>query len=111
MTDYYQTLIMAIAFSVTLTLISKTLPITLLKADTIPQVIRKWLDFVPVAVMAALVGPDILFYDGRLNFSFSNLFLLVSAPVFFVAWKTSNYFITIAVGIGLVIIARYFGYA
>lgn len=107
MTDLY--LVLAILFATFLTLLSKIVPIAVLSGDNIPKIIKKWLDFVPVAVMAALVGPDIFFYEGNFNIGLSNLFLLVSIPVFFVAWKTSNYFITIAIGIGLVIICRYFG--
>lgn len=104
-------LLLAIAASSLFTILLKTFPVTILKGDAIPPLIRRWLDFVPVAVMAALVGPDIFIYDGYFNLSFSNLFLLVSIPTFFVAWKTANYFVTIAVGISLVIIARYLGIA
>ncbi len=76
-----------------------------------PGKLRKWLDFIPVAVMAALVGPDIFIYEGQLNVSTSNLFLLVSIPTLVAAWIFRNYFVTIAVGIGLVIAARFFGIA
>ena len=105
------TLLWAIFLSSLLTILLKTVPITALKGDNIPTIVRRWLDFIPVSVMAALVGPDIFIYDGKFDLSFSNLFLLVSIPTFLVAWKTSNYFLTIAAGISLVIIARYFGYA
>ena len=102
-------LLLAIAFATLLTLISKICPIVILSGDNIPSLVKRWLNFVPVAVMAALVGPDIFFYQGKFNIGLNNLFLLVSIPVIFVAWKTSNYFITIAVGILLVIICRQLG--
>lgn len=101
----------AIFLSVLFTLLLKTVPITLLHGDNLPTLLRRWLDYVPVAVMAALVGPDIFIYNGSFNLSFSNLFLLVSIPAFIVAIISKNYFVTIAVGIGLVIIARQFGLA
>lgn len=104
-------LLWAVFLSSLLTILLKTVPITALRGDNIPRLVRRWLDFIPVAVMAALVGPDIFIYDGTFNISFSNLFLLVSIPTFFVAFKTAKYFATIAAGIGLVIIARYFGLA
>lgn len=102
-------LLAAVGLSVLLTLLLKTMPVTLLRADSLPQMLRRWLDFVPAAVMAALVGPDIFFYDGKFDFSFSNLFLLVSIPTLLIAIFTKNYFVTIAAGIGMVIVARYFG--
>ncbi|MDE5879827.1 MAG: AzlD domain-containing protein, partial [Desulfovibrio sp.] len=45
------------------------------------------------------------------DLSTDNLFLMVSIPTFLVAWKTKNYFVTIAVGIGLVILARWAAWA
>jgi len=102
-------LLIAAGLSIALTLLLKTGPVTFLHGDFLPPLLRRWLDFVPVAVMAALVGPDVFFYDGKFDFSPSNLFLLVSAPTLLVAIFSKNYFITIVVGIGLVIAARYFG--
>lgn len=90
-----------------LTLLLKTLPITFLQGGKFPALLRKWLDYIPVAVMAALVGPDIFIVNGKIDLSTDNLFLLVSIPVAAVAWFGKNYFITIAVGIGLVILARF----
>lgn len=102
-------LIYAILLSCVITLLLKTGPITILRGGDFPAILRRWLDYVPVAVMAALVGPDIFIYEGKFDLSFSNLFLLVSIPTLIVAWYSKNYFVTIAVGIALVILARYFG--
>lgn len=104
-------LLWCIGASVVVTLLPKVIPITFLQGDKLPPVLRKWLDFIPVAVMAALVGPDIFIYDGQFNLSTSNLFLMVSIPSLAVACIFKNYFLTIAVGLSLVIAARYFGWA
>lgn len=105
-------LLAATGLSVFVTILLKTGPVTILKGDSLPAILRRWLDFVPVAVMAALVGPDIFIYNGEFDLSLSsNLFLLVSIPALIMAIISKNYFVTIAVGIGLVIIARYFGMA
>ncbi|SCM73771.1 AzlD domain-containing protein [Desulfovibrio sp. 86] len=102
-------LILCIAGCTVVTLLSKLLPVTFLKGDNLPVVLRHWLSFVPVAVMAALVGPDIFIYEGHFSISPSNLFLMAGLPTLLVAWWFKNYFLTIAVGIGLVILARYTG--
>lgn len=104
-------LLLAAALAVLFTLILKTAPLILLKGNSLPTLLRKWLDFVPVSVMAALVGPDVFMQNGILDISFSNLFLLVSIPTSLAAILSKNYFVTIAVGIGLVIAARYYGIA
>mgnify|MGYP000685750730 CR=1 FL=1 len=68
-----------------------------------------WIISIALAVMAALVGPDIFIYEGHFSISPTNLFLMAGLPTLLVAWWFKNYFLTIVVGIGLVILARYTG--
>ena len=107
----HEALLFCVLAATLVTVLPKVLPVTFLRGDSLPPLLRRWLDVVPVAVMAALVGPDIFIYDGRFDLSADNLFLMVSIPTFLVAWKTKNYFVTIAVGIGLVILARWAAWA
>ncbi|MBQ3060704.1 MAG: AzlD domain-containing protein [Desulfovibrio sp.] len=102
-------LILCLAGSVLATVLPKVIPVTFLRGDSLPLLLRHWLAFVPVAVMAALVGPDVFFYEGQFNATTSNLFLMVAIPSLLVAWRFKNYFVTIAFGIGLVILARWSG--
>ncbi|MBO4314283.1 MAG: AzlD domain-containing protein [Desulfovibrio sp.] len=88
----------------------KVIPITLLKGDRLPKVARDWLSFVPVAVMAALVGPDIFFFGGRFDVSFGNLFLMAALPSIVVGCVFKNYFVTLAFGICFVIVVRFMGW-
>lgn len=111
MNGYDSYLLWCIGACVVVTVLPKVVPITFLHGDKLPLILRKWLDFIPVAVMAALVGPDIFIYDGQFNLSTSNLFLMVSIPSLAVACIFKNYFLTIAVGLALVIVARYFGWS
>ena len=103
-------LLLCLFGSVAVTLLPKILPVTFLKGDSLPPLLRHWLSFVPVAVMAALLGPDVFFYEGHFNAGPSNLFLMVSLPSLLVAWWTKNYFLTIAFGLALVILARGIGW-
>ncbi|WP_165176771.1 AzlD domain-containing protein [Desulfovibrio sp. ZJ369] len=103
-------LLICILGCVLATVLPKVIPVMFLKGDCLPVLLRRWLSFVPVAVMAALVGPDVFFYEGRFNAGPSNLFLMVALPSLLVAWWGKNYFLTIAFGIGLVIAARWFGW-
>lgn len=113
MTDWLQTysyLILCILGTTLVTLAPKILPITFLKGDSLPKSVVDWLSFVPVAVMAALVGPDIVFYEGQFNLTTGNLFLMVGLPLLLVAWFAKNYFVTIAVGMAAVIAVRWLGW-
>ena len=108
--DAHSALPLCVLGSVLVTQLPKVLPVTFLRGDSLPALLRHWLSFVPVAVMAALVGPDVFFYEGRFNAGTSNLFLMVSLPSLLVAWWGKNYFVTIAFGISLVILARWLGW-
>ena len=99
-------LYLCLAGCVAVTVLPKILPVTFLRGDSLHPLFRRWLDFVPVAVMSALVGSEVFFYEGHFNCGLSNLFLVVSLPTLFLAWKSQNYFLTIAVGLVLVILAR-----
>lgn len=108
--EAHATLLLCILGCVLATLLPKVIPVMFLKGDCLPALLRRWLSFVPVAVMAALVGPDVFFYEGSFNAGPSNLFLMVALPSLLVAWWGKNYFLTIAFGIGLVILARWLGW-
>lgn len=112
MSDIFQNnaLLLCIVGSVIVTVLPKVVPVMFLKGDSLPLLLRHWLSFVPVAVMAALVAPDVLFYEGSFNLGTSNLFLMVALPSLLVAWFSKNYFLTIAFGIALIIFARFMGW-
>ena len=60
------------------TLIPRVMPVTLLAGRELPPLLTRWLSFVPVSVLAALVAPDLLLADGKLNITGDNLFLIAT---------------------------------
>ncbi len=64
--DAHSALLLCVLGSVLVTQLPKVLPVTFLRGDCLPALLRHWLSFVPVAVMAALVGPDVFFYECQL---------------------------------------------
>ena len=62
------------------TLIPRVMPVTLLAGRELPPLLTRWLSFVPVSVLAALVAPDLLLADGKLNITGDNLFLSPPSP-------------------------------
>lgn len=103
-------LLAAVLGASALTIALKVVPLTFFSGRDFPPAFRRWLGFVPAAVMAALVGPDIFIYNGEFNPGPSNLFLMVSIPCLALAIFCKNYFAVIALGLFLVIMARMCGF-
>lgn len=90
------------------TLIPRVIPVTLLAGRELPPLLTRWLSFVPVSVLAALVAPELLLADGRLNLTGDNLFLIATAPTLLICWyKKGSLFGALAVGMGTVALIRY----
>jgi branched-subunit amino acid transport protein len=90
------------------TYLPRLLPILLLSRRTLPGAIQRWLSYVPVAVLAALLAPALLAPEGELNFALAeNAALWVSIPVFAVAFFSRNLFVTVIVGMTLIALVRY----
>lgn len=89
------------------TVLPRALPMTLMADRPLPPLVRRWLTFVPAAILAAMVAPDILLRDGDLFLSPDNMFLLASVPTLLVAWKTRSLFATLAAGMALVALGRW----
>ena len=49
------------------TLIPRVLPLMILSKLRIPELMIRWLDHVPIAVMAALLAQELLIRDGRVD--------------------------------------------
>ncbi len=91
------------------TYIPRLLPLWLLTVKPLPPLVVSWLRYVPVAVLSAMLLPDLLLVEGALDFSARNLFLWAAFPTLLVAWKTRSLFGSVTVGMLLVALARYWG--
>jgi branched-subunit amino acid transport protein len=63
-----------------------------------PQWFTRALTFVPIAVLSAITLPEILVQNDAVNFSPLNPRLIAGILAVFVAWRTRNVLVTIAVG-------------
>jgi branched-subunit amino acid transport protein len=75
------------------------LPMVVLSKFKLPPLFLKWLRYIPVAVLSALLVPGILLSDNKFSFGLENNALLASIPCILVAAKTKNLFLTVLVGI------------
>ena len=86
------------------TYLPRMAPLVLLANRTISEGLIRWLRFVPAAVLAALLTPELLLRGGAFEISLSNHYLLAALPCFAVAIRTKNLFLTVFVGIGAVML-------
>ncbi len=67
--------------------------------DRLPEWSRRGLRYIPPAVLAALIAPDLLLLDGTLHLSFANHRLVAGSIASLVAWRTGNTWLTIGSGL------------
>lgn len=63
-----------------------------------PALALRTLRFVPVAVLTAIIVPQLLLPSGVIDFSLHNPRWLAGLLAALIAWRTRNVFLTIAVG-------------
>lgn len=64
----------------------------------LPHTVHRGLRFVPPAVLAAIVFPQILRPSGPLDLTLGNVRMLAGVLAVLVAWRTRNALLTIATG-------------
>jgi branched-subunit amino acid transport protein len=81
--------------------------ILLFERIRMPEWFRRGLRFVPVAVLSAIILPELTSPNGSLFLSWRNPQLLAGAVAILVAWKTKNVLLTIAAGMAALLIFRF----
>ena len=91
------------------TYLPRFLPLFLLSRRKLPPLFERWLSYVPVAVLSALLGPVLFLPEGKLALQPTlNPFFWAAIPSFLIAIRTRNMFLTVLVGMGSVAALRYF---
>jgi len=83
--------------------------IFLLDRIKMPDWFRRGLRFVPVAVLSAIILPELTSPNGSLFLSWRNPQLLAGTVAILVAWRTKNVILTIVVGMAILLILRTLG--
>lgn len=86
------------------TYLPRLMPAMILSKRNIPEVLVKFLEFIPVSVLSALLFPSILVVDDKINISPSNTLLLTSILTFPLAYKMRNMFLTVIAGMIIIVI-------
>lgn len=90
------------------TYLPRFLPAWLLSSRRLSPLVEAWLRQVPVAVLSAMLLPELVIRNQRLDFGPGNIFLLAAVPTILVAWKTKSFFGAVLTGMAAVAAARFF---
>ncbi len=80
--------------------------IALLHRWAVPDWFRRGLRFVPVAVLSAIILPELTNPNGSLFISWRNPQLLAGGVAILVAWRTKNVILTILAGMAALLILQ-----
>lgn len=86
------------------TYIPRMLPLAVLSRMNIPQGVMNWLSYVPVAVLSALLAPELLLKNGQLSLNLSNTYLLAAIPCFLAGYFSKSIFLTVVTGMLTVVL-------
>ncbi|GLX70462.1 AzlD domain-containing protein [Paenibacillus glycanilyticus] len=89
------------------TFLPRVLPLVVLSRMQIPDLAMRWLSYIPIAVMAALLGNELLMTDGKMTPLRDNIELFAALPTFLVAIFTRSLLGTIVVGVVTVMLLRF----
>ena len=103
-----QTIFLTILGMMAVTYIPRALPVLALARRTLPEPVIRWLGFIPVAVLSAMLLPSLVAPEKILDFSFQNIFLWAALPTFLVCWKTKSFVGAVVTGMGCVAAGRLF---
>ena len=88
------------------TVIPRVLPLALLSRVSLPDPAIRWLGYVPIAVLAALLAQTVALADGRIALPPENLAGLAILPTLAVAALTRSMIGTVAVGVAAMALLR-----
>jgi branched-subunit amino acid transport protein len=90
----------ALALAGLLTFATRLSFIALLGRVETPPLLARALRYVPPAVLSAIVFPELLLREGKVDVTLHNLRLFAGLLAVLVAWRTKSVLLTIAVGMG-----------
>jgi branched-subunit amino acid transport protein len=89
------------------TYLPRMLPLVVLSRFQLPPLLLRWLSFVPVAVLSALLAKELLVSGGKVAVSLDHPQLLAAIPAFVVAAWTRNLMGTVLTGILAMALLRF----
>lgn len=87
------------------TFLPRVLPLMVLSRIELPEWAMRWLNYVPISVMAALIGQELFMHNGE--FTLLNIEVLAALPTFLVAVITRSLLSTVVAGVITTMLLRF----
>lgn len=97
--DVRMPVLLVIVGAAVVTLVPRVVPLVLLSRITLPEGVVRWLGYVPVAVLAALLAQSVALPGGQLALPPQNLEILAIIPAVLVAVRTRSLIGTVLAGV------------
>lgn len=102
-------IILAVLLMAAVTYLPRLLPLLILAGRKLPTDLEIWLSYIPVAVLASLLGPSLFITEGKLTLHLpANIYFWAALPSFAVALLTRNMFLTVLAGMACAALLRLF---
>jgi branched-subunit amino acid transport protein len=88
-------------------IVLRAVPIQVMSRMDLPESVRRWLGYIPVSVMAAIVAVQVLRPEGHLDISLTNHYLIAAVPTALVYRFTRNFLGATIAGILTFLALRY----
>lgn len=73
---------------------------------SVPPGLQRALRFVPPAALTAIIVPELLAPGGTVDISWGNFRLIAGVLAIFVAWRSKNIFLTILIGMAVLLLLQ-----
>ncbi|WP_093725902.1 AzlD domain-containing protein [Terribacillus halophilus] len=99
-------MLLLIAACSAVTILPRILPFLIIRNLKLPVVIMKWLSYIPICILTALVVSSVLGENGPLSFDWQAIMILI--PTILFAFWTKSLLFTVVVGVVLMAALRFF---
>ncbi len=83
------------------TYLPRVLPLTILSRMKLPKFVIDVLEYIPIAILGALLVPTLLLVDGRINISLDNYLLIAAVITGIISVFTKKIFVIVLSGIAI----------
>ncbi|MDQ7092628.1 AzlD domain-containing protein [Desulfosporosinus sp. PR] len=80
--------------------------LALFRFTGMPTWLGRWLKYVPIAILTALIVPSLLLPKGSLDISLNNHYLIAGIAAAFAAYKSRNIIATLGLGMSVLFILK-----
>ena len=99
--------LLVVVLSALVTVVPRVAPLAVLSRVALPAPVARWLEYVPIAVLAALLAQEVAVADGHLALPLENLALVAVVPAILVAIRTRSLIATVACGVVVMALLRW----